>query len=304
MRPILASTPHSADPAGPGGIVIKFGKRAAKTYRRIAGRRIKLSCERVSRNADGYGYSWWKRAHSASRTASRGRPRTWSPRATVSSWRSTGPTPRRRTARWATGPTGSARHGGLHRERPALGGHAAEPVVHEAHDRGALADGGRAALQRSGAHVAGGVHAGHARSRAPRPRRPSAPGQHEALLVARDGAPEPVGARRGAEEQEQEGERELLAVAQRDRLELAVAPVQRGDLGRGRGPRRRGARGRRSGSRTSSRAGRRGGAAASRARRRGRARSRPARPSCRRRRRRRGSRRSAGPRAGRRRRRR
>jgi len=41
---------------GAHGIVIKFGKRAAKTYRRIAGRRIKVSCESVSRNA-GYGVS-------------------------------------------------------------------------------------------------------------------------------------------------------------------------------------------------------------------------------------------------------
>jgi hypothetical protein len=37
--------------------VIKFGKRAAKTYRRIAGRRIKVSCETVPRNAGGYGSS-------------------------------------------------------------------------------------------------------------------------------------------------------------------------------------------------------------------------------------------------------
>jgi hypothetical protein len=41
---------------GAHGIVIKFGKRAAKTYRRIAGRRIKVSCETVSRNRGGYGY--------------------------------------------------------------------------------------------------------------------------------------------------------------------------------------------------------------------------------------------------------
>jgi hypothetical protein len=67
--PALLALPQtaSAQVAGPDqgvtaahgahGIVIKFGKRAAKTYRRIAGRRIKVSCERVSRNADGYGYS-------------------------------------------------------------------------------------------------------------------------------------------------------------------------------------------------------------------------------------------------------
>ncbi len=67
--PVLLALPQtaSAQVAGPDqgvtaahgrhGIVIKFGEQAAKTYRRIAGRRIKLSCERVSRNADGYGYS-------------------------------------------------------------------------------------------------------------------------------------------------------------------------------------------------------------------------------------------------------
>jgi hypothetical protein len=50
--------PHEGVTAAHGahGIVIKFGKRAAKTYRRIAGRRIKLSCESVSRNGYGYGY--------------------------------------------------------------------------------------------------------------------------------------------------------------------------------------------------------------------------------------------------------
>jgi hypothetical protein len=67
--PALLAFPQttSAQAAGPDqgvtaahgrdGIVIKFGKRAAKTYRRIAGRRIKLSCESVSRTAGGYGYS-------------------------------------------------------------------------------------------------------------------------------------------------------------------------------------------------------------------------------------------------------
>ena len=66
--PALLALPQtaSAQVAGPDqgvtaahgahGIVIKFGKRAAKTYRRIAGRRIKDSCESVARNA-GYGVS-------------------------------------------------------------------------------------------------------------------------------------------------------------------------------------------------------------------------------------------------------
>jgi hypothetical protein len=66
--PALLALPQtaSAQVAGPDqgvtaahgahGIVIKFGKRAAKTYRRIAGRRIKILCETVSPN-DGYGVS-------------------------------------------------------------------------------------------------------------------------------------------------------------------------------------------------------------------------------------------------------
>lgn len=41
---------------GHDGIVIRFSKRAAKTYRRIAGRRIKVSCETVS-PSDHYGVS-------------------------------------------------------------------------------------------------------------------------------------------------------------------------------------------------------------------------------------------------------
>jgi hypothetical protein len=67
--PALLALPQtaSAQVAGPDqgvtaahgahGIVIRFGKRAAETYRRIAGRRIKVSCETVSRNTGGYGYS-------------------------------------------------------------------------------------------------------------------------------------------------------------------------------------------------------------------------------------------------------
>ena len=42
-------------PRGAHGYVLKFGKRAAKTYRRIAGRRIKISCETVSRIPNGSG---------------------------------------------------------------------------------------------------------------------------------------------------------------------------------------------------------------------------------------------------------
>jgi hypothetical protein len=64
--PALLALPHtaSAQVAGPDqgvtaarghdGIVIKFSKRAAKTYRRIAGRRIKVTCETVT-PSDHYG---------------------------------------------------------------------------------------------------------------------------------------------------------------------------------------------------------------------------------------------------------
>ena len=67
--PALLVLPQSASAQIPGpdqgvtvvrgahGHVIKFGRKAAKTYRRIAGRRIKISCETVSRNPNGSGYS-------------------------------------------------------------------------------------------------------------------------------------------------------------------------------------------------------------------------------------------------------
>ena len=98
-------------------------------------------------------------------------------------------------------------------------------LVHESHDQRALADGGRAALDGSGAHVAGRVNAGHARLE-----QPVGPGvlagQHEAALVPSHDVAEPFGARVGSEEEEQEGEGDPLAVAERDGLELAVAAVQ------------------------------------------------------------------------------
>ena len=48
---------------------------------------------------------------------------------------------------------------------------ARQPLVHEAHDHRALADRGGAALERAGAHVPGGVDAGHAGLEQRRPRR-------------------------------------------------------------------------------------------------------------------------------------
>ncbi len=99
----------------------------------------------------------------------------------------------------------------------------------EAHDRRALADRGRAALDRAGAHVAGRVDAGHARLEQALGAGVGA-GEDEAVRVARDDVAEPVGAGRGAEEEEEEGERQPVAVGERDRLEPAVLAVQRGDF--------------------------------------------------------------------------
>ena len=55
--------------------------------------------------------------------------------------------------------------------------------------------------------------------------------EDEPVLVAEDVGAEPVGARGRAEEQEQVGQRDPLAVAQRDGLQLPVVAVQRADLG-------------------------------------------------------------------------
>ena len=78
----------------------------------------------------------------------------------------------------------------------------------EADHGGALADRGRAALDRAGADVAGGVDAGDAGLEQALGAGVGA-GEDEALRVAGDGVAEPVGAGRGAEEEEEEGERQL-----------------------------------------------------------------------------------------------
>ena len=72
-------------------------------------------------------------------------------------------------------------------------------LVDEADHRRALADRGRAALDRPGADVAGGVDAGDAGLEQALGARLGA-GQHEPLVVAGDDVAEPVGARDGAEE--------------------------------------------------------------------------------------------------------
>ena len=94
-------------------------------------------------------------------------------------------------------------------------------LVDEADHRGALADGGRAALDRAGADVARRVDTGDAGLEQALGTGVGA-GQDEALLVAGDAVAEPVGAGRGAEEQEEEGEGQFGAVGQFDALEVAV----------------------------------------------------------------------------------
>ena len=104
-----------------------------------------------------------------------------------------------------------------------------EALVDEAHDHRALADRGRAALDRPRANIANREDARHARledalgtGRLAR--------EDEAVVVERNGAPEPVGTRCGSEEEEEERERDPFTVDERRRLELPVGAVQRGDL--------------------------------------------------------------------------
>ena len=73
-----------------------------------------------------------------------------------------------------------------------------------------FADGGGAALGRAGADVAGREDAGNARLEQVVGVRCGA-GEDEAVVVARDGVVEPLGARQRAEEEEQERERQALA---------------------------------------------------------------------------------------------
>ncbi len=91
-------------------------------------------------------------------------------------------------------------------------------------------DGGGAPFGRPGADITGREHAGnigfeqvvHVRCRAR---------QDEAVVVAADGVVEPLGSRKGAEEEEHERERRAFAVCERDGGEVPVVAVERGDLG-------------------------------------------------------------------------
>src|SRR4051794_36074855 len=102
-------------------------------------------------------------------------------------------------------------------------------LVDEAHHRGALADGGSAALDRAGADVAGGVDAGDGGFEQPFGAGLGT-GEDEALLVAGDAVSKPVGAGGGAEEEEEERVGETGAIGEGDGFELAVAAVQPGDF--------------------------------------------------------------------------
>src|SRR3954467_3779841 len=87
---------------------------------------------------------------------------------------------------------------------PKRGTRRLQMLVHEPHHRRALADGGSAALDRAGADVAGGIDAGDAGFLEPAGA-DLRTGEDEAVFVTVDGAVEPVGAGRGAEEEEEVG---------------------------------------------------------------------------------------------------
>ena len=101
--------------------------------------------------------------------------------------------------------------------------------MHVGDHHGALADGGGDALRRAGARIPDGVDAGNARTQQMLAACTGA-GEDEAVLVALDRVAEPVRVRVRTEEEKQVGEGDALAILERDRLELAVASVQLGDL--------------------------------------------------------------------------
>ena len=104
--------------------------------------------------------------------------------------------------------------------------------MHELDGHGALADGRRASLGRAGADVAGREH-----PRSARLEQRSAAGavarEDESMLVSCGDVTEPLRAGRRAEKQEQKGERNPLAIAQRHRVEPPVIPMELDDLAGG-----------------------------------------------------------------------
>src|SRR5205085_2014259 len=94
---------------------------------------------------------------------------------------------------------------------------------------GALADRGGAALDRACPHVAGGIDARHGRLEKAL-RASVRAGQDEPVGIPRDRVTEPFGAGRSTEEQEQEGERKLLAVDERDRMQSPALSLEAHDF--------------------------------------------------------------------------
>src|SRR5436309_10527389 len=99
----------------------------------------------------------------------------------------------------------------------------------ELHGHRSFADGGGAAFAGSGADVAGGEDAGHARLEQVVGAGCVA-GEDEAVGGACDGVVEPFRAWLCAEKEEEEGEWETLAVLERDLFESALRSVEGGDL--------------------------------------------------------------------------
>jgi hypothetical protein len=97
--------------------------------------------------------------------------------------------------------------------------------VDELHGPLPFADGGGATLGRAGADVARRQDARHRRFEGFLAVGRGA-GQDEPILVAFDGVTEPFGARQRAQEEEEIGEPQALAVLERERLELAVGAVE------------------------------------------------------------------------------
>src|SRR5207237_7351905 len=104
-----------------------------------------------------------------------------------------------------------------------------EVRVDELHGHRSFADGGGAAFAGSGADVAGGEDAGHARLEQVVGAGCVA-GEDEAVGGACDGVVEPLRAWLCAEKEEEEGEWDTLAVLERDLLEPALRSVEGSDL--------------------------------------------------------------------------
>src|SRR6476469_1298542 len=102
-------------------------------------------------------------------------------------------------------------------------------LVDELDRHRAFADRRRAPLRGAVASIAGGEDAGNARLEQVL-RSGCVAGEDETVRSTRDSLVEPLGARPRAEEEEEVGQRQLLAVLERDGAESPVASVQLRDL--------------------------------------------------------------------------